>query len=83
MVNTFGSGIVPDGQIESLIKRHFDLTPFGIISTLNLLRPIYRPTACYGHFGRDDCVFPWERMDKLANLSADPAVVEALSSLVT
>lgn len=65
-VDTFGTGSLPDLQIIDLIYKHFDLTPQGIISHHKLLRPIYRATAAYGHFGRDE--FPWERLDKVEDL---------------
>ncbi|HET9497591.1 MAG TPA: methionine adenosyltransferase [Candidatus Limnocylindria bacterium] len=57
---TFGTGIVPDATIEDLIREHFDLRPGSIITDLTLRRPIYRPTAAYGHFGRSDLDLPWE-----------------------
>ncbi|HEY8445758.1 MAG TPA: methionine adenosyltransferase [Thermomicrobiales bacterium] len=64
MVETFGTGHVPDSKIEELIRKHFDLRPRAIIEHLNLQRPIFRQTAAYGHFGRDDLDLPWERTDK-------------------
>jgi S-adenosylmethionine synthetase len=63
-VETFGTGKIPDATIVELIKEHFDLRPAAIIRDLNLRRPIYRKTAAYGHFGRDDIDAPWERIDK-------------------
>lgn len=63
-VDTFGTGRISDEEITKLIRRHFDLRPDGIISMLNLARPIYRKTAAYGHFGRQDVEFPWESTDK-------------------
>lgn len=63
-IETFGTGKVPDEVILKLINKHFDLRPEAIIRTLDLRRPIYRPTAVYGHFGRDDLDLPWEKMDK-------------------
>lgn len=63
-VNTFGTGKVSDEKIVTLINKHFDLTPGGIIRDLNLRRPIYKPLACYGHFGRSDLDLPWEKTDK-------------------
>jgi S-adenosylmethionine synthetase len=66
MVDTFGTAKVPEQQIERAIKKVFDLTPAGIIETLDLRRPIYRKTASYGHFGRSE--FPWEKTDKTADL---------------
>jgi len=71
MVETFGTGTVPDDRIEKLIARHFDLRPKGIIKALDLLRPIYTKTAAYGHFGRDEPEFSWEATDKAAALKAE------------
>ena len=71
MVNTFGTGKVSDELIVELIGKHFDLRPKGIIQSLNLLRPIYRKTAAYGHFGRDEPEFTWEAIDKAAALRAE------------
>ena len=71
MVDTFGTGKIADARIVELIGQHFDLRPKGIIQALNLLRPIYAKTAAYGHFGRDEPVFSWERTDKAAALKAD------------
>ena len=67
-VDTFGTGRISDEEITKLIRRHFDLRPDGIISMLNLARPIYRKTAAYGHFGRQDVEFLWESTDKAAIL---------------
>ena len=64
MTDTFGTGVIPDSQITELIRANFKLTPKGIIETLDLRRPIYRPTAAYGHFGRTGPGFTWERTDK-------------------
>ncbi len=63
-VDTLGTGKVSDEKIVKAVKKVFDLTPGGIIRELNLLRPIYRKTACYGHFGRNDPDFTWEKTDK-------------------
>jgi S-adenosylmethionine synthetase len=71
MVNTFGTGKVPDEKVLELIKKHFDMRPKAIIEHLNLLRPIYRKTAVFGHFGRDDPDFTWERTDKAEILKKD------------
>jgi S-adenosylmethionine synthetase len=60
-----------DAALEELVLRHFDLRPKGIIRMLDLLRPIYRKTAAYGHFGREAPEFTWERTDKAAELAAD------------
>ena len=70
MVNTSGTAKIPEENIEALIQEHFDLRPKGIIEDLNLLQPIYRPTAAYGHFGRNDAGFPWEQTDKADALKA-------------
>ena len=67
-VETFGTGKISDSGIEELIQEHFDLRPGAIIRDLNLRRPIYRQTATYGHFGRDDIDLPWERTSKAALL---------------
>ena len=64
MTDTFGTGVIPDSQITELIRANFKLTPKGIIDTLDLRRPIYRPTAAYGHFGRTGPGFTWEKTDK-------------------
>lgn len=64
MVDTFGTGKVDNCKLEALIREHFRLTPKGIIASLDLLRPIYKKTAAYGHFGRSDPDFTWERTDK-------------------
>ena len=68
MVNTYGTGKVPDEKITEAVKKVFDMTPKGIIEHLKLRRPIYRKTAVYGHFGRDDPEFTWERTDKVDEL---------------
>lgn len=70
MVDTNGTGIVPDEQLAEMVLEHFDLTPEGIISSLDLRRPIYKQTAAYGHFGRTDVDLPWEKMDKVEELKA-------------
>jgi len=64
MVDTFGTGIIEDDRITKIINEHFDLRPAAIIRDLNLRRPIFRKTASYGHFGREDADFTWERTDK-------------------
>ena len=68
MVNTYGTGVVDDNRIAAAVAEVFDLRPFGLIKMLNLLQPIYRPTATYGHFGRPE--FPWEKTDKVEALKA-------------
>ena len=68
MINTNGTAVIAEEKIEALILEHFDLRPKGIIEDLDLLRPIYRASAAYGHFGRSEDEFPWERTDKAAVL---------------
>ena len=70
MVSTFGTGKISDEKIAELVRTHFDLRPKGIVKMLNLLRPIYRKTAAYGHFGREEPEFTWEARDKAAALKA-------------
>jgi len=70
-IYTEGTGVISDEKIAELVARHFDLRPKGIVQMLDLLRPIYRKTAAYGHFGRDEPEFTWERTDKAAILRAD------------
>jgi S-adenosylmethionine synthetase len=74
MVETFGTGKVPNGALEQMIRRHFDFTPAGIIKYLNLRRPIYRKTAAYGHFGRSEPEFTWERLDRVKDLRDDAGI---------
>lgn len=74
MVTTFGTGRIEDERIEALIARHFDLRPKGIVQMLDLLRPIYERTAAYGHFGRAEPEFSWERTDKAEALAADAGI---------
>ena len=71
MVTTQGTGRIDDDRLAALVSRHFDLRPKGIVQMLDLLRPIYQKTASYGHFGRDDPEFSWERTDRAAALRAD------------
>jgi S-adenosylmethionine synthetase len=71
LVDTFGTGRIPDDKIAKLVEKHFDLRPKGIIHSLNLLRPIYGKTAAYGHFGRDEPEFSWEASDKVSALRDD------------
>ena len=73
-VETFGTGARSEDELLELIRRHFDLRPGALIANMDLLRPIYRPTAAYGHFGRDDLGVPWELTDKVEALRADAAV---------
>jgi S-adenosylmethionine synthetase len=73
-INTYGTGVIADDKIAALVNEHFDLRPKGIIQMLDLLRPIYEKTASYGHFGRDEPEFTWERTDKAAALKAAAGV---------
>ena len=70
-INTFGTGIIDDESISTLVRKHFDLRPQGIIDMLKLRRPIYQKTAAYGHFGREDADFTWEKTNKAAALKKD------------
>jgi S-adenosylmethionine synthetase len=74
MVTTFGTSKLTDEQLEGLVRQHFDLRPKGIVQMLDLLRPIYEKTAAYGHFGRNEPEFTWEKTDKAAALAADAGV---------
>ncbi len=74
MVDTFGTGKVPNSKLDQMIRRHFDFTPAGIIKYLNLRRPIYKKTAAYGHFGRSEPEFAWERTDRVKDLRDDAGV---------
>ncbi len=67
-INTFGTGIIADDRIEAIIRDMFDLSPYGILTMLDLLHPIYRATATYGHFGRSEDSFRWERTDRVDEL---------------
>ncbi len=69
-LNTFGTGKLPDAKIVQLVREHFDLRPKGLIDMLDLKRPVYRATAAYGHFGRTEDTFTWERTDKAEALAA-------------
>ncbi len=70
-VDTQGTGAVPDRELERAVQRVFDLSPLGIIKELNLRRPLYRPLAAYGHFGRPELDLPWERLDRIEDLTAE------------
>jgi S-adenosylmethionine synthetase len=80
LVQTFGTGKLPESQIENLVREHFKLTPKGIIESLNLRRPIYKKTAAYGHFGRKEPEFTWEATDKAAALRSASAGKTAASA---
>jgi S-adenosylmethionine synthetase len=71
LIDTFGTGQIPDDKISELVRAHFKLTPRGIIESLDLRRPIYKKTAAFGHFGRTEPEFTWERTDKANALRAD------------
>jgi S-adenosylmethionine synthetase len=77
MVETFGTENLPVTRIEELVREHFDLRPAAILRDLDLRRPIYQKTAAYGHFGRDDHDFTWERTDKAAALRAAAGLAAA------
>jgi S-adenosylmethionine synthetase len=77
MANTFGTSAVPEARIVELIRKHFPLTPRGIIDHLKLRRPIYRNTAAFGHFGRNEEGFSWELTDKAGALKEAAMVAEA------
>jgi S-adenosylmethionine synthetase len=74
MVDTFGTGKVPNSKLEQMIRRHFDFTPAGIIKYLDLRRPFYKKTAAYGHFGRSEPEFAWERTNRIKDLRDDAGV---------
>jgi S-adenosylmethionine synthetase len=73
-VSTFGTGKISDAHMTDLIREHFDMTPYGILQMLDLIRPIYRQTAAYGHFGREDIDLSWEKTDKAETLRKAAAV---------
>ena len=89
LVDTFGTEAVPVRQIEELVHEHFDLRPAAILRDLDLRRPIYAKTAAYGHFGREDRDFTWERTDKAAalrraaGLDGDAPFAEAAAAAAT
>ena len=74
LVDTYGTGKIDDDKLSDIVRAHFKLTPKGIIETLNLRRPIYRKTAAFGHFGRTEPEFTWERTDKAAAIAKDAGV---------
>jgi S-adenosylmethionine synthetase len=73
-VDTSGTGLVDDEKLSEIVRAHFKLTPKGIIETLNLRRPIYKKTAAFGHFGRTEPEFTWERTDKAEAMRKDAGV---------
>ncbi len=70
MINTFGTGKIPSNRIAEIVQDEFDMRPAAIIQQLDLLRPIYRQTAAYGHFGRELANFTWERTDRVESLKS-------------
>jgi S-adenosylmethionine synthetase len=80
-INTFGTGKIDEGRMVQLVREHFDLRPKGLVKMLDLLRPIYKATASYGHFGREDQAFSWERTD-LAETLRDAAGLRGMESVV-
>lgn len=80
LVQTFGTGKLPESQIENLVRENFKLTPKGIIESLNLRRPIYKKTAAYGHFGRKESEFTWETTDKAAALKSSVATGKTVAT---
>jgi len=78
-IDTFGTGTLDESRLVATVRKLFDLRPKGIIAMLDLLRPIYRPTAAYGHFGRDDLDLPWERTDKVEALRDALGVKQAVA----
>ena len=77
LVNAFGTEKMPEEKIAELVKKHFDFRPKRIIDQLNLRRPIYRKTASYGHFGRNDSDFTWEKTDKAELLQKEAVMLES------
>lgn len=80
MVTTSGTGKISDEKLSELVQKHFDLRPKGIVQMLDLLRPIYQKTAAYGHFGREEPEFSWEKLDKIEALKADSGVKSLVSA---
>jgi len=74
MINTLGTGKIPDSKIRKLVEGNFDFSPRGIIEKLDLLRPIYKKTAAYGHFGRNEKEFTWEKTDMAETLRKQAGV---------
>jgi S-adenosylmethionine synthetase len=80
-INTFGTGKIDEGRMVQLVREHFDLRPRGLVKMLDLLRPIYKATASYGHFGREDQAFSWERTD-LAETLREAAGLRSMESVI-
>jgi len=80
MIQTFGTGKVPDTRLTQIVRANFDLTPYGLREMLDLARPIYQKTAAYGHFGRNDVDFTWEATDKAAKLASDAGLREPVAA---
>ena len=80
LVDTFGTGKLPASELQQLVRANFELTPKGIIESLNLRRPIYRQTAAYGHFGRHEAEFTWEKTDKVVALKDAAGIKEAVAA---
>ncbi len=74
MVDSFGVAKISEDKIKEMIHTHFNLSPKGMIEALDLLRPIYKKTACYGHFGRTEKEFTWEKLDKVEALRKDAGI---------
>jgi S-adenosylmethionine synthetase len=79
LVETFGTGKISESKLTELVRKNFELTPKGIIESLNLRRPIYQKTAAYGHFGRNDPDFTWEATDKAATLAEQAGLKAAVA----
>ena len=77
LIDTYDTGLVDDDRISEIVRAHFKLTPRGIIETLDLRRPIYKKTAAFGHFGRTEPEFTWERTDKAASIRSDAGLRHA------
>ena len=70
MIDTYGTGKLSEDKLVEIVRNHFDLRPAGIIKMLDLRKPVYKQTAAYGHFGRNDLDLSWERLDKVEELKA-------------
>jgi len=79
MVNTFDTGKIPENRIEELVEEHFDMKPAAIIEQLDLKRPIFKKTASYGHFGRNEADFHWEKTDKADLLKKSAELIATLN----